>query len=87
MLVPGRLQRSYRQGPRHLVPIAAFVFAGFEHSVANMTYIPLGMFLGADVSVGDMFLKNLLPVTLGNMIGGALFVPVIYYICYGRKKK
>ncbi|MBR0437912.1 MAG: formate/nitrite transporter family protein [Clostridia bacterium] len=68
-------------------PIAAFVFAGFEHSVANMTYIPLGMFLGADVSVGDMFLKNLLPVTLGNMIGGALFVPVIYYICYGRKKK
>ena len=43
-------------------PIAMFVFAGFEHSVANMTYIPLGMMLGAPVSFGQMVLGNLVPV-------------------------
>lgn len=63
-------------------PIMMFVFAGFEHSVANMTYIPLGMFLGADVSIGGFLLGNLLPVTLGNLIGGALFIPVFYYLIY-----
>ena len=40
-----------------------------------MTYIPLGMFLGADVSIGGFLLRNLLPVTLGNIIGGAVLVP------------
>lgn len=45
-------------------PIMMFVFAGFEHSVANMTYIPLGMFLGAEVSVGQLLIGNLLPVTI-----------------------
>ena len=63
-------------------PITLFVFAGFEHSVANMTYIPMGMFLGAEVSVGAFLLSNLVPVTIGNIIGGALFVPVIYTYCY-----
>ena len=53
-------------------PIMMFVFAGFEHSVANMTNIPLGMFLGAEVSVGQLLIGNLLPVTIGNLIGGAV---------------
>lgn len=66
-------------------PIMLFVFAGFEHSIANMTYIPLGIFLGADVSWGQMFAGNLLPVTLGNMIGGAVVVPVVYYYAYLKK--
>lgn len=66
-------------------PITLFVFAGFEHSVANMTYIPLGMFLGAQVTAGGFFMGNLVPVTLGNVIGGALFIPVIYSLVYGRK--
>ena len=65
-------------------PITLFVFAGFEHSVANMTYIPLGMFLGADVSVVSFLLGNLLPVTAGNLIGGALFIPAIYTTCYKK---
>jgi formate/nitrite transporter len=65
-------------------PIMLFVFAGFEHSVANMTYIPLGMFLGADVSVGAFLLGNLIPVTIGNLIGGALFIPVFYTLCYQK---
>ena len=59
----------------------------FEHSVANMTYIPLGIFLGADVSWGQMFIDNLLPVTLGNIIGGAIIVPCVYYYAYLRKNK
>ena len=63
-------------------PIMLFVFAGFEHSVANMTYIPLGMFLGAEVSLSGFLLCNLLPVTLGNLVGGALFIPGFYYLCY-----
>ena len=63
-------------------PIMLFVFAGFEHSVANMTYIPLGMFLGAEVSLSGFLLGNLLPVTLGNLLGGALLIPGIYYLCY-----
>lgn len=65
-------------------PIMLFVFAGFEHSVANMTYIPLGMFLGAEVSLGSFLLGNLLPVTLGNLIGGALFIPAVYTLVYGK---
>jgi formate/nitrite transporter FocA (FNT family) len=47
-----------------------------------MTYIPLGMFLGADVSVGQFLLGNLVPVTIGNLIGGAVIVPVMYYTAY-----
>ena len=65
-------------------PIMLFVFAGFEHSVANMTYIPMGMFLGADVTVGAFLLGNLLPVTIGNLIGGAVVVPFAYYYAYKK---
>ena len=65
-------------------PIMMFVFAGFEHSVANMTYIPLGIFLGADVTWGAFFIANLLPVTIGNMIGGACMIPFAYYYAYKK---
>ena len=65
-------------------PIMLFVFAGFEHSVANMTYIPMGMFLGADVTAGAFLLGNLLPVTIGNLIGGAVVIPFAYYYAYKK---
>ena len=52
-------------------PITAFVTMGFEHSIANMFLIPHGMLYGADVSVSQMLLGNILPVTLGNMVGAA----------------
>ena len=65
-------------------PIAAFVALGFEHSIANMFFIPLGMFVGADdVTVGG-FLANIVPVTIGNVIGGGVFVALSYYVIYLR---
>ncbi|MCR4605334.1 MAG: formate/nitrite transporter family protein [Eubacterium sp.] len=55
-------------------PVMLFVAAGFEHSVANMYFVPLGMLYDQSLSMGDFFLNNLLPVTLGNIVGGALIV-------------
>ena len=66
-------------------PIMAFVTLGFEHSVANMFFIPLGIFYGADVSWYQFFVVNLLPVTLGNIVGGSLFVGAIYWFVYEYK--
>jgi len=65
-------------------PIMSFVLSGYEHSVANMFFIPLGIFLGADVTWAQCWLNNLIPVTLGNIIGGAIIVPAVYYYCYKR---
>lgn len=62
-------------------PIMLFVLCGFEHSVANMYFIPVGMLLGAKVTVGAC-VTNLICVTIGNLIGGALIIPVIYYVVY-----
>ena len=59
-------------------PIMAFVTLGFEHSIANMFYLPAALLEGADFTVPDMLLHNLLPVTLGNIIGGAVFVAGLY---------
>ncbi|MBO6108397.1 MAG: formate/nitrite transporter family protein [Eubacterium sp.] len=56
------------------LPVMLFVLCGFEHSVANMYFIPTGLMLGAEGSVVDFLLRNLLPVTIGNIIGGALIV-------------
>ena len=79
----------------------AFITSGFEHSVANMYYIPAGIFsksvpayaaasgLSAEalskINWGAFFIKNLMPVTLGNIIGGAFFVGMFYWICYKKK--
>ena len=68
-------------------PIMLFVFCGFEHSVANMFYLPLGQLCGASVTTAQVWLNNILPVTLGNIIGGAVFVSSIYYFVYVRKAK
>lgn len=65
-------------------PIMAFVAIGFEHSVANMFFIPAGIFLGANVTWVQFLIANLLPVTLGNIVGGALFVGAVYTYLYAR---
>ena len=67
-------------------PITAFVACGFEHCVANMYFIPLGMMLeqGAATLTLAEFSGNLIPVTLGNLVGGAGLVGLIYYLIYRR---
>jgi formate/nitrite transporter len=67
-----------------LFPISAFVALGFEHSVANMYLIPVGMIQGAAVSIPD-FLHNLIPVTLGNIVGGGVFVALFYWLVYLKR--
>jgi len=66
-------------------PVAAFIMAGFEHSVANMYYLTAGVLAGADLSAAQILLGNLLPVTIGNIIGGAVVVGGGY--CYIYRKK
>lgn len=56
------------------LPIFTFFALGFEHSVVNMFIIPAGIFMGAPITVRDWWLSNQIPVTLGNIVGGALFV-------------
>ncbi len=65
-------------------PISAFVALGFEHSVANMYLIPLGMIAaGGEVDFGALF-TNLIPVTLGNIVGGSGLVALTYWLVYLR---
>ena len=86
-----------------IFPITAFVAAGFEHSVANMYFIPAGLAVKFWSSPGSLLLAqdtlhyldaltwknflvgNLLPVTLGNIVGGGLFVGLAYWFIYSSK--
>lgn len=65
-------------------PITAFVALGFEHSIANMYLLPVAGFLGSDVVGVKSILANLVPVTLGNIVGGGLFVGLTYWLVYLR---
>jgi formate transporter len=72
-----------------VLPVSAFVAAGFEHSIANMYFVPIGLF--ADDGPGRsgltwtrFFTRNLVPVTLGNVIGGAVLVGLTYWFVYLR---
>lgn len=64
------------------LPIFLFFALGFEHAVVNMFVIPTGMLLGAKVSVGDWWLWNQIPVTLGNLVGGFVFTGFALYATY-----
>lgn len=73
-------------------PVSAFVAAGFEHSVANMYLIPIGMLLEAASGTGAPqlvtwtgFLGNLVPVLLGNVVGGSVLVALTYHLIYGQR--
>ncbi len=68
-----------------IFPISAFVALGFEHCIANMYFIPLGMLIdGSNIGVVD-FISNLVPVTVGNIVGGSVFVAFVYWVVYLRK--
>ena len=71
-----------------LLPIAAFVAAGFEHSVANMYLIPLGLALQAQAGQAvDAWglARNLVPVIAGNIVGGSVLVALVYRLIYRRE--
>ncbi|MGB9823814.1 MAG: formate/nitrite transporter family protein [Candidatus Hydrothermia bacterium] len=82
-------------------PIMAFVASGFEHSIANMYFIPMGLFLKgvqdvvaaagnpdlSNLTWYGFFVKNLIPVTLGNIVGGAGFVATLYWLVYVHMPK
>ncbi len=85
-----------------LFPITAFVAAGFEHSVANMYFLPMGLLIHDDASStfwhasgtspsdypditwAHALVDNLLPVTIGNIIGGSVMVGLVYWLIYVR---
>lgn len=67
-------------------PIQSFVTIGFEHCVANMFFVTAGIMYGADVSFGRFVGSNLVPVTLGNIVGASFFVGMIYWYLYGMNK-
>ncbi|CAF0868277.1 unnamed protein product [Rotaria sp. Silwood1] len=68
------------------LPIWLFVAVGYEHSIANMFTVQMGMMLGANLSIPKYILCVMIPVTLGNIIGGAFFVGFIYWYLYMSKK-
>lgn len=79
-----------------VLPISAFVAAGFEHSIANMYFFPLALLLkesgialpaGADAITVYAMLRNLVPVILGNIFGGSVLVALVYYVIYIRPAK
>jgi formate/nitrite transporter len=65
-------------------PISAFVALGFEHSIANMYLIPIGWLAGSATVTPGGFVANLVPVTLGNIVGGGVFVAAVYWLVYLR---
>lgn len=87
-----------------IFPIAAFVAAGFEHSIANMYFVPFGLLIKAfdqgfvataaehgielsELTWSAFLVKNLVPVTIGNIIGGALLVAAVYWSIFLRRKE
>ncbi|MES0361565.1 MAG: formate/nitrite family transporter [Anaerolineales bacterium] len=83
-----------------IFPITAFVAAGFEHSIANMYFIPMGLLIknfdpsfaaASNIDLSSLtwvafLVNNLLPVTIGNIIGGSVFVAAIYWSVFLRRK-
>jgi len=59
---------------------------GYEHSIANMFFIPSAIFSGANVTWLEFGVNNLIPATLGNIVGGALFVGCLYWYIYSKKE-
>jgi len=85
-----------------IFPITAFVAAGFEHSIANMYFIPMGILLSGQTGVleaagvtaqglGNLtwagFVGNLVPVTIGNIIGGGILIGAVYWLTYLRRER
>lgn len=68
------------------IPVMLFVTLGYEHSIANMFFIPAAIYSGADILWSNFILHNLIPATLGNLIGGVVLVGCVYWYLYTREK-
>lgn len=65
-------------------PVMTFVALGMEHSIANLFFIPAAMLAGLHVTAGEFVVNNLIPATLGNIVGGALFIGLPYAWLYSE---
>ena len=68
-------------------PVMLFVLSGYEHVVANMFFVPMGAVLGANLNWTEVFVNNMIPVTLGNWVGGALFIGASYWVIFMKGHK
>lgn len=69
------------------LPVLIFFAQGFEHTVVNMSLIPLAMLLGADINFADWWIWNQIPVTIGNFIGAFIFVGVALHLITKNTKE
>ena len=70
--VPGKIMLMW-------LPIATFFALGFEHAIVNMFVFPIGILSGADVTIGQWWMWNQIPVTLGNILGAMIFNSTLWY--------
>ncbi|KAK5092102.1 hypothetical protein LTR70_005067 [Exophiala xenobiotica] len=68
------------------IPIWVFVLLGYQHSIANFFLVPIGMFYGTNFGTGKFIYQSVIPVTLGNIIGGSLFGGAAFWYLYGRNE-
>lgn len=69
------------------IPVMIFVTLGYEHSIANMYFIPAAIYSGADILWSTFIINNLIPSTIGNLIGGCIFVGCAYWYVYMKDTK
>jgi formate/nitrite transporter len=93
-LVNWAVWQAFKCGDQHIArivaiwfPIFAFVAVGSEHLIANMFFIPVGIFSGATTLWSSAFIWNFLPVLIGNIIGGFVFIGINYWFTCGAKCK
>ena len=67
------------------VPVMLFVTLGYEHSIANMFFIPAAIYSGADITWSHFIIDNLIPATIGNIVGGAVFIGLAFGYVYNKK--
>ena len=69
------------------LPISAFAMLGFEHVIANQYLLPLAIAYGAPISARDVIVRNFIPATLGNWLGGAACVAGVYALAFGTPNR
>lgn len=69
------------------IPIWTFVALGYQHCIANFFLVPIGMFYGTNFGVGKFIYQSIIPVTIGNIVGGAIFNGVFLWALYGREEQ